>query len=133
MKKISRLTESELNNLVKKIISESEVEEGIFDDIKDKYRGLKGIKRGYGMDYFENMSKLQRLVSKLHKLDEPNRQVIKELSTLQSKVQALNMPQQRKDALLTLIDRSIKYFNYYDSINSQIIQNIGNLKIDDWS
>jgi hypothetical protein len=85
------------------------------------------------MDYFENMSKLQRLVTKLQKLDEPNRQVIKELSMLQSKVQNLNMPQQRKDALLTLIDRSIKYFNYYDSVNTQIIQNIGNLKIDDWS
>lgn len=121
--------------IIQKVLRETveEMEEGIFDDIKDKYRGLKGARRGYGMDYFENMSKLQRLVTKLQKLDEPNRQVIKELTMLQSKVQALNMPQQRKDALLTLIDRSIKYFNYYDNVNSQIIKNIGNLKIDDWS
>lgn len=131
--KIDKFNQRDFNRIVNKILYENEVKEDFFGDLRDKYRGLKGIKRGYGMDYFENMSKLERLVSKLQKLDEPNRDVIKELSDLLVKVQSLNMPKDRKDALLTLIDRSVKYFNYYDNVNKRIIDNIKNLKLDDWS
>ena len=82
MKKVNTLSESDLERIVKKVIQEQETNEGPLDAIGDLYRGVKGIKRGYGMDYFQNMSRLDRLVRKLKKLDEPNVAVMTELADL---------------------------------------------------
>lgn len=131
-KKTVKLKESDLERIVKKILSEQEVEEGILDNVKDFYRGVKGMKRGYGMDYFQNMSRLEKLISKLKKLDVPNHQVMNELSQLKSKVSALNMPQQRKNALLALIDNSLFHFEKYSKINDQILAQIKTLNLDSW-
>jgi len=132
MSKVIRLTEEDLNKLVKRIVEESEIEEGPLDAIGDLYRGVKGLKRGYGMDYFENMSRLERLIRKLKKLDEPNVAVMNELASLKTKVSNLNMPQQRKQAIINLIDNSIYHFNQYNSINDRIITQIGTLNLDSW-
>jgi hypothetical protein len=132
MSKIVKLTESDLNRLVKKVISEQEVEEGIFDGVKDLYRGVKGVKRGYGMDYFQNMSKLENLVRKLKNLDAPNEKVMLELKQLRTKVSTLNMPQQRKDAIVNLIDNSLYHFRKYSDINEQILNQIKTLNLDSW-
>ena len=132
MSKIVKLTESDLNRLVKKVISEQEVEEGIFDGVKDLYRGVKGVKRGYGMDYFQNMSKLENLVRKLKILDVPNEKVMLELIQLRTKVSTLNMPQQRKDAIVNLIDNSLYHFRKYSDINEQILNQIKTLNLDSW-
>ena len=82
MKKINSLSESDITRIVNKVIQEQETNEGPLDSLGDLYRGVKGIKRGYGMDYFQNMSRLDRLVRKLKKLDEPNIQVMTELADL---------------------------------------------------
>ena len=110
MKKVIKLTESELIEIVKKSIYENEVEEGMFDgvrdaynNVKDTYRGIKGMARGYGMDYFKSMSRLQTLVSKLKKLDAPNLKIMDELTRLKTKVGSMNIPQQRKNNLIALI------------------------------
>ena len=132
MKKIVRLTEEDLTKLVNKVIEEQETNEGPLDAIGDLYRGVKGVKRGYGMDYFQNMSRLDRLVRKLKKLDEPNVAVMTELADLKNKVSTLNMPQQRKQAIMTLIDNSIYHFNKYNQINDQIISQIKTLNLDSW-
>jgi hypothetical protein len=132
MSKIVKLTESDLNRLVKKVISEQEVDEGIFDGVRDLYRGVKGVKRGYGMDYFQNMSKLENLVKKLQNLDVPNEKVMLELKQLRTKVASLNMPQQRKDALVNLIDNSLYHFRKYSDINGQILNQIKTLNLDSW-
>ena len=132
MNNIVKLTESDLNRLVKKVISEQEVDEGIFDGVKDLYRGVKGIKRGYGMDYFQNMSKLENLIKKLKNLDVPNEKVMVELQQLRTKVASLNMPQQRKDALVNLIDNSLYHFRKYSDINEQILNQIKTLNLDNW-
>jgi len=132
MKKVVKLTESDLNRIVKKVITE-ETNEGIFDNVKDTYRGVKGVKRGYGMDYFQNMSKLENLVKKLKKLDNPNESVMLELEKLKLKVTNLNMPQQRKDALVALINNSLYHFNKYSTINDQILTQIKTLNLDSWN
>ena len=132
MKKVNTLSESDLERIVKKVIQEQETNEGPLDDIGDLYRGVKGIKRGYGMDYFQNMSRLDRLVRKLKKLDEPNVAVMTELADLKTKVSTLNMPQQRKQAIMNLIDNSIYHFNTYNRINDQIISQIESLNLDSW-
>lgn len=131
--KTSNLSETDLNRLVKKIVSENETNESLFDDAKDFYRGVKGIKRGYGMDYFKNMSRLEILIKKLKKLDVPNESVMNELSSLKTKVSTLNIPQQRKTAIITLIDNSIFHFKKYSSINDQILSQIKTLNLDNWS
>ena len=132
MSKIVKLTESDLNRLVKKVISEQEVDEGIFDGVRDLYRVVKGVKRGYGMDYFQNMSKLENLIKKLQNLDVPNEKVMLELKQLRTKVASLNMPQQRKDALVNLIDNSLYHFRKYSDINGQILNQIKTLNLDSW-
>jgi uncharacterized protein YpuA (DUF1002 family) len=132
MKKVIKLTESELIDLIKKSLSENEVEEGIIDDVKDTYRGLKGVTRGYGMDYFKSMSRLQSLVNKLKKLDVPNLKVMGELTQLKNKVNSFNIPQQRKQNLIALIDNSLHHFNQYNTINDQILNQIKTLNIDKW-
>jgi hypothetical protein len=132
MKKINSLSESDITRIVNKVIKEQETTEGPLDSIGDIYRGVKGVKRGYGMDYFQNMSKLDRLVRKLKKLDEPNVKVMTELADLKSKVSTLNMPQQRKQTIMNLIDNSVYHFNTYNRINDQIISQISSLNLDSW-
>lgn len=113
-------------------MQEKKMNEGPFDKVGDLYRGVKGMVRGYGMDYFQNMSRLDRLIKRLKKLDEPNVKVMRELSSLKTKVSSLNMPQQRKQAIINLIDNSVHHFNTYNSINDQIINQIKNLGLDSW-
>jgi hypothetical protein len=129
---MTKLSESDITRIVNKVIKEQETTEGPLDSIGDIYRGVKGVKRGYGMDYFQNMSKLDRLVRKLKKLDEPNVKVMTELADLKSKVSTLNMPQQRKQAIMNLIDNSVYHFNTYNRINDQIISQISSLNLDSW-
>jgi hypothetical protein len=93
---------------------------------------VKGMKRGFGMDYFQNMSKLQNLIRRLKKLDAPNEKVMVELDALKSKVSGLGMPQDRKDALVALIDNSLIHFRKYSDINDQILTQIETLNLDSW-
>ena len=132
MKKIIKLTESELVKIVNKVILEQKVDEGIFDGIKDAYRGLKGMKRGFGTDYFQNMSRLENLIRKLKNLDAPNEKVMNELEKLKTKVSSLGMPQARKDALIALIDNSLYHFKKYSNVNDQILTQIKTLNLDSW-
>jgi UTP-glucose-1-phosphate uridylyltransferase len=132
MKKIIKLTESELVKIVNKVILEQKVDEGIFDGIKDAYRGLKGMKRGFGTDYFQNMSRLENLIRKLKNLDAPNEKVMIELEKLKTKVSSLGMPQARKDALIALIDNSLYHFKKYSNVNDQILTQIKTLNLDSW-
>lgn len=127
-----RLTEKDLQRIVLKVLKEQETNEGPFDAVGDFYRGVKGIRRGYGMDYFQNMSRLDRLIKRLKKLDEPNVRVMTELSQLKQRVSKLNMPQQRKQTILSLIDNSVHHFNQYNQINDQIIAQINSLNLDSW-
>lgn len=116
----------------KPMISENQIDENIFNTIADKWTGLKGIVRGYGQGYFEGMSKLNRLIRKLKKLDEPNVKVMNELKSLKNTVQSYNIPQQRKQNILDLIDNSIVHFEKYNTINDQILQQIDQLKLSNW-
>jgi hypothetical protein len=121
-----------LVKIVNKVILEQKVDEGIFDGIKNAYRGLKGMKRGFGTDYFQNMSRLENLIKKLKNLDVPNEKVMNELEKLKTKVSSLGMPQARKDALIALIDNSLYHFKKYSNVNDQILTQIKTLNLDSW-
>lgn len=127
-----KLTESQLKSLVTNLTEEEQSNEGMFDKIGDVYRGLKGVRKGFGYDYIHSMSRLERLIMKLKKLDQPNLSVMKELEGLKTKVTTLNIPQMRKDALIGLIDNSLFHFNKYNSINDQVLSQIKKLDLDSW-
>ena len=52
MGKVIKLTESDLEKIVQKVIEEQETQEGL----GDIYQGLKGVWRGEGYDYFKYLS-----------------------------------------------------------------------------
>ena len=50
MAKVIKLTEADLENIVRKVIEEQETQEGVFDPLVNAAQGLKGVWRGEGYD-----------------------------------------------------------------------------------
>lgn len=122
MGKVVKLTESDLERIVIKVIQEQEMEEGIFDPIVDRYQGLKGVWRGEGYDYFKHLSSLRGLTRQLKKLDRPNIKIMDELLTLKGKVSSSKMPPDKKQNLTDTIDKAIQHFNAYSTLINTIEQ-----------
>lgn len=122
MKKIVKITEQDLARIVKKTIEEQEMEEGLFDGVKDEYQGLKGVWRGEGYDYYKYTSSLRNIAKKLKKLDEPNHKTMIELNSLKSKVGTSKMDKTKKQNLVDTIDKAIQYFNAYAGLIDKIDQ-----------
>jgi hypothetical protein len=118
MGKVIRLTESDLEKIVKKVIEEQETQEGL----GDVYQGLRGVWRGYGYDYYKYYSMLRNLTRKLKKLDEPNTKIMTQLTDLKGKVQSSKMPAQSKFDLENAIDEAVNYFSSYASAIDRIEQ-----------
>lgn len=122
MSKVIRLTETELNNLVKRVIQEQEMEEGIFDPLVNAAQGLKGVWRGEGYDYFKHLSSLRGLTRQLKKLDVPNAKIMTQLTDLKNKVTVSKMPTDKKQNLINTIDKAIAHFNAYSGLINTIEQ-----------
>jgi hypothetical protein len=122
MKKVVKITEQDLVNIVRKTIQEQEVEEGLFDGVKDAYQGLKGVWRGEGYDYYKYTSSIRNIAKKLKKLDEPNHKTMIELNSLKSKVGTSKMDAAKKQNLVDTIDKAIQYFNAYAGLIDKIDQ-----------
>ena len=122
MKKIVKITEQDLARIVKKTIEEQEMEEGLFDGVKDSYQGLKGVWRGEGYDYYKYTSSLRNIAKKLKKLDEPNHKTMIELNSLKGKVGTSKMDPTKKQNLVDTIDKAIQYFNAYAGLIDKIDQ-----------
>jgi hypothetical protein len=122
MSKVIRLTETELNNLVKRVIQEQEMEEGIFDPLVNAAQGLKGVWRGEGYDYFKYLSSLRGLTRKLKKLDAPNVKIMTQLTDLKNKVTVSKMPPDKRQNLIDTIDKAIGHFNAYSNLINTIEQ-----------
>lgn len=141
-KRINEILDSERNRILEMHKSatdrmylknqDEEINENIFGGVKDFYRGVKGMKRGYGMDYFRNLSALDRLIRKLKKLDQPNTKVMSELQSLKSKVSSTGMPQDKKKDIIDQIDQANFYFNNYQTVINQIEANIKSKNLDSW-
>ena len=122
MGKVVRLTESDLERIVNKVIQEQEMEEGIFDPIVDRYQGLKGVWRGEGYDYFKHLSSLRGLTRQLKKLDVPNAKIMTQLTDLKTKVSASKMPPNKKQNLTDTIDKAVQHFEAYSKLINTIEQ-----------
>lgn len=122
MKKVVKITEQDLVNIVRKTIQEQEVEEGLFDGVKDVYHGLKGVWRGEGYDYYKYTSSLKNIAKKLKKLDEPNHQTMIELNELKGKILYSKMGDEKKRNLVDTINKATQYFNAYADLINKIEQ-----------
>jgi hypothetical protein len=122
MKKVIKLNESDLINLIQRVIKESTIEEGIFGGISDIGQGLKGVWRGEGYDYFKYINTLKRITQDLKKLDAPNHKIMIKLTELKNKIGSSKMNQQKKDNLTNAIDQSIRHFTAYAGLIDQIEQ-----------
>jgi len=122
MKKVVKITEHDLVNIVRKTIQEQEVEEGLFDGVKDAYYGLKGVWRGEGYDYYKYVSSLRTISRKLKKLDEPNHKIMNDLNSLKNKVNISKMDPTKKQNLVDSIDKAIQHFNAYAGLIDKIDQ-----------
>jgi hypothetical protein len=118
MGKVIRLTESDLEKIVQKVIKEQETQEGL----GDIYQGLKGVWRGEGYDYFKYLSSLRGITRKLRKLDEPNVKVMGDLYQLRTKVDTSKMPTDKKSNLLKTIDAAMDHFKSYSTLINKIEQ-----------
>jgi hypothetical protein len=126
--KIRRLTENDLNRIIKKVLEEQEQSEGIFDPIRDTYTGLKGVWRGEGYDYFKHLSSLSGYIRELKRLDKPNYNIIAKFPDLKNKIMSSKMNDTKKQKLITAIDLAETYFNKYsqaiDAIETAISKKI---------
>lgn len=122
MAKVIKLTEADLENIVRKVIEEQETKEGIFDPLVNAAQGLKGVWRGEGYDYFKYLSSLRGLTRKLKKLDAPNVKIMTQLTDLKNKVTVSKMPTDKKQNLINTIDKAIAHFNAYSGLINTIEQ-----------
>lgn len=122
MSKVIKLTEADLENIVRKVIEEQETQEGVFDPLVNAYQGLKGVWRGEGYDYFKYLSSLKGITRKLKKLDEPNVKVMGDLYQLRTKVDTSKMPTDKKSNLLNTIDAAMNHFKSYSTLINKIEQ-----------
>jgi hypothetical protein len=117
MKTSVKITEKQLQKLVNEV-NNPNLNEDLFGDVKDLYQGAKGFFRGHGFPYFKHLSSLQRLMSKLKKLDEPNHKIMIDLDSLKNNINSSKMPQDKKDELVSHIDLATNHFKKYaDEIN----------------
>jgi Mg2+ and Co2+ transporter CorA len=122
MAKVIKLTEADLENIVRKVIEEQETQEGVFDPLVNAAQGLKGVWRGEGYDYFKYLSSLRGLTRKLKKLDAPNVKIMTQLTDLKNKVTVSKMPTDKKQNLIDTIDKAIAHFNAYSNLINTIEQ-----------
>jgi len=118
--KTIRLTETDINRLVKKVLKEQEQNEGIFDPIKDAYSGLKGAWRGDGYDYYKYLSSLRGSIRELKRLDKPNHKIMGTLDDLVNKMSSSKMDDAKKNNIISAVNAAKTNFENYSRILDDI-------------
>ena len=128
MKKIVRFNEEELVSLIKKVLLEQDnIDEGIFDPIRHSWRNLKGIYRGWGVNTFKELSKLERLMSNLTKLDN-QKKMTEQLMSIRSKISSSGLPPDRITYIVELVDNALNAFN----LHKEVVNELDRIKLDSW-
>ena len=128
MKKIVRFNEEELVSLIKKVLLEQDnIDEGIFDPIRHSWRNLKGIYRGWGANTFKELSKLERLMSNLTKLDN-QKKMTEQLMSIRSKISSSGLPPDRVMYIVELVDNALNAFN----LHKEVVNELDRIKLDSW-
>ena len=114
--RIIKLTESDLNRLVKKVIKEEEQNEGI----GNVYSGLKGMWRGDGYDYYKYLNSLRGSIRDLKRLDKPNHKIMGTLDDLVNKMSSSKMDNTKKNNIISAVNAAKNNFENYSRILDDI-------------
>lgn len=129
MKKVIQINENQLESLINNVI-----EEDIKDDLKKlKFgniaKGIKGMYRGKGYEFYSYQNELLKIVKEIKKLDLPNQKQFKKLKLLQDKISNSGMELTKKQELNAMInDAETKFVDYQDIINDIETKIIAELK-----
>jgi hypothetical protein len=114
--KTIRLTETDINRLVKKVLIEQEQNEGI----GDVFSGLKGAWRGDGYDYYKYLSSLRGSIRELKRLDKPNHKIMDTLDDLVNKMSTSKMDNTKKNNIISAVNAAQSNFKNYTRILDDI-------------
>lgn len=117
------ISEEQLNRL-KPLMEDSligDISNLRFDNIG---KGLKGVWRGDGYDYFSYLNSMKKILSKLNKIDEPNKKVLDELDRLKLKLYKSKMNQTKKTAIVNSINSAQRHFTDYRNQVKNIINKL---------
>ena len=89
-------------------------------------KGLKGVWRGEGYDYFSYLNTLKNVLKKLDKVDKPNESILNELDKIKSSLSGSKMPQSKKNNIINAIDSAKSNFLQYRAIIDQLTKKLEN-------
>jgi hypothetical protein len=89
-------------------------------------KGLKGVWRGEGYDYFSYLNTLKNVLKKLDKVDKPNESILNELDKIKSSLSGSKMPQSKKNNIINAIDAAKSNFLQYRAIIDQLTKKLEN-------
>lgn len=121
------------NNRIKQIIREEldvnqEVNEDLFDPIRNVWSGLKGVYRGEGYGYYKYLSQLKNIVRDLKRMDEPNHEKMNKLNELNTNIQGSNLDTRKKRLINGMVLNATNHFkqysDYIDQINNTLSQKL---------
>jgi len=128
MKKVIKLTESDIRRIVERVQSDHEIEEGFVGDLVGDIgrlrfgnirQGIKGLWKGEGYNYYRQLNILKRAVSKSKRYEMAYADVMKDLKYAQVDISESDIPEDKKNELLGHLGRAISsYDSYKSSISS---------------
>jgi len=97
-----RLNEQDINRIVNRVISEDWGDP--FAGIKGAFKGLKGVWRGEGYDYYYSLSQLLGLVRRMQSKANSTDYLYNQMEELSKRVQNSKMSDDKKDNILKAVN-----------------------------
>lgn len=124
MKKIIKLTESDIRRIVERVNNESDLGEGFVGDLASDIgrlrfgniaKGVKGLWKGEGYNYYRQLNILSRAVKKSKRYEMAYSDVMKDLKYAQVDISESDIPEDKKNELLGHLSRAISSYDSYKS------------------
>lgn len=114
-----KITESDIKRISDRINNEG---------IIDTYRGIKGVFRGEGYEFFKYLSELKSPISKLQKNFLKLQPTYQELEVIKNKIMASKMEDTKRNNLINTIEGIQRYLKQTENLitlmNNLIIQKL---------
>lgn len=115
------ITEEQLKQLIDEASIGSDIANLRFGNVA---KGLKGIWRGEGYDYFSYLNTLKNILRKLDKIDKPNESIMNDLEKIKSSLSSSKMSQSKKNNIINQIDTAKSHFLQYRAIIDQLTKKL---------
>jgi hypothetical protein len=115
------ITEEQLKHLIDEASIGDDITNLRFGNVA---KGLKGVWRGEGYDYFSYLNTLKNVLRKLDKIDKPNESIMNDLEKIKSSLSSSKMPQNKKNNIINAIDTAKSHFLQYRAIIDQLTKKL---------